>query len=393
MQERVLTRDFGLVTAAHFLQALGYASMVLLPVYLDHLDASRTEIGLIMASASLSGLLARPGVAWMLDHVGYRATVVAGTLTLSLGMVSFFFVRDVGWQALLARMAVGVGTGSLFTAYFALASRIVPASRRTQGLALFGISGLVPLVVNPLAQSWGIAPVDLRLFFPVIGVATLLSLVPIVPLRNPKSEGPVERPTWQATLRALRQPALRPVWLATIALAGFAASFMTYVTVVAAARDVPNPSSLWFAYAGGAALVRLGFGGVAERMGPSRLVAPAFIIFCAAGVAAATAESSTAFFAAGLLAGLGHGVGFPVITSLAVSRTPEHLRGAGMATLTGFWELSTLTLTPMFGLISDHVGDREMFFALASLALGTALTWGPLERRHPVTKASAALGE
>lgn len=381
-QERVLTRDFGLVTSGHFLQALAYASMVLLPVYLDHLQASRTEIGLIMASASLSGLVARPGVAWMLDHVGYRITVFIGTLILGAGMGMFFFVDRLGPMVLLARMTVGVGTGSLFAAYFTLASRIVPVSRRTQGLALFGISGLVPLLVNPLAQGFGIEAPDLRFFFPFVGIVALFSIVPIIPLKEPASETPLKPPTLKDTLRALKQPALRPVWFACVALAAFAASFMAYVTVVAGARGVQNPSALWFAYAGGAAMVRLAFGSRVEKIGPSRLVAPAFMLFVGAGLAAAVADSGPLFMVAGLLGGLGHGVGFPVITSLAVTRTPDHLRGAGMSTLTGFWELSSLTLTPFFGLLSDHYGDRTLFFALAGLAGLAVILWGPLERRH-----------
>ncbi len=381
-QDRLLTRDFGLVTSGHFLQALGYASMVLLPVYLDHLQASRTEIGLIMASAAFSGLLARPGVAWMLDHVGYRATVFAGTLILSVGLGMFFFVDRLGPMVLLARLTVGVGTGSLFAAYFTLASRIVPVSRRTQGLALFGISGLVPLLVNPAVQGMGIAPADLRLFFPLVGLATLLSILPIIPLQEPETDAPPTPPNLKDTLRALRQPALRPVWFACVALAAFAASFMAYVTVVAGDRGVQNPSALWFAYAGGAALVRVAFGGRVEKIGPSRLVAPAFMLFVGAGLAAALADTGPAFMVAGLLGGLGHGIGFPVITSLAVTRTPDHIRGAGMSTLTGFWELSSLTLTPFFGLLSDHFGDRVLFYALAGLAGAAVILWGPLERHH-----------
>ena len=41
MRDRLLTPPFALITVAHLLQALGYASMLLLPLYLDVDESSR----------------------------------------------------------------------------------------------------------------------------------------------------------------------------------------------------------------------------------------------------------------------------------------------------------------------------------------------------------------
>ena len=347
MRDRLLTRDFALVTAAHFLQALGYSSMVLLPVYLAHLGASRVQIGWVMASASIFGLAARPAVAVAMHRFGTKPTLAVGTLLLTLGMAAFWHVRDLGPWVWGARMLVGVGTGTLFTGYFALAAELIPESRRTQGIALFGISGLVPLLVNPLAGQVGVAAADLRLFFPALGGLVLCSVLPLALVRK--------------------------IWVGVVALAALAATFMAFATVTAQSRGIARPAALWFTYAGGAAAVRLVFSGVAARIAPRRLVPVAFVSFTAAALLAAVAQGELTFLAAGLFAGLGHGVGFPLLTSAAVTDTPPPLRGAGMATLTGFWELSTLVLTPVFGLISDLYSDATMFFALAGLALVTAV--------------------
>ena len=67
---RLFTTSFGLLVGAHFLASLGFASMLLLPLYLDWLGANRAEIGALMAGASIGGLLTRPFVAVALDAVG-----------------------------------------------------------------------------------------------------------------------------------------------------------------------------------------------------------------------------------------------------------------------------------------------------------------------------------
>lgn len=368
----LLTRDFALVTSAHLLQSLGYSSMVLLPVYLAHLGASRAEIGWVMATAAVVGLISRPGVAWAMARLGTKPTLALGTAALTSGMATFLLAHELGPWIWLARILVGLGTGTLFTGYFALAADLVPEARRTQGLALFGISGLIPLLVNPLAGELGVAPAELRLFFPALGGLVLASLLPLAAVRAPPRP-PAGSAPLGAVFVALRQPALLKIWVGIIALAALAATFMAFATVTAAARGVPRPAALWFTYAGGAVAVRLLFSGVTARVSPRRLVPIAFVAFTAAALLAAVAQSGSAFLAAGLFAGLGHGVGFPLLTSAAVTDTPAPLRGAAMATLTGFWDLSSLVLTPAFGLVSDLFSDAAMFAALAGLAALTAV--------------------
>ena len=69
-EPRVITKDFVLLVIAHVMQALGYASMLLLPLYLAHLGASRTQIGAVMAAGSIGGLAMRPLIGAALDTMG-----------------------------------------------------------------------------------------------------------------------------------------------------------------------------------------------------------------------------------------------------------------------------------------------------------------------------------
>lgn len=144
----LVTKSFLLLVLGHFLQGLGWSSMLLLPLYLDHLHASRAEVGAIMAMASVGGLTARPLVAWALDRVGRRPTLLAGTALMSLGMVLLALATDVGPLVYGVRLLFGLGQGAVFTGYFTVAADLVPEARRTEGLALFGLSGLVPLAIT-----------------------------------------------------------------------------------------------------------------------------------------------------------------------------------------------------------------------------------------------------
>jgi MFS family permease len=380
-RDPILTRPFGLLVGAHFIQALGFSSMLLLPLYLDFLGASRTEIGAVMAAASIGGLTSRPLVGWALDVFGRKPTLIVGTLTLVLAMTLVAAVDRVGPLVFGVRILFGAGGGALFTGYFTLAADIVPESRRTEGLALFGISGLVPLLVNPLSDRMGVAPADLRWFLPVVGGAILTSLLflPGIPeTRGVREKGAV---TAAAVRRALGARALAPVWVATGVFAGLVAVFMAFATVTAASRGVAHPTTLWLTYAAGAVGVRLFGAWLPEKVGPSRIAGAALLLYASGLATAAWASTDGGFALAGLLAGLGHGYCFPVLTAQVVDRSPDALRGVAMATFTGLWELTRLFFAPLFGWLADATNDGVMLRSAAAFAVVGLVVWTVMELR------------
>ncbi|MDC3379520.1 MFS transporter, partial [Planctomycetota bacterium] len=272
----LITRDFMLLVAAHFLQALGFSSMLLLPLYVDWLGADRAEIGLIMASAAIGGLVCRPLVGWGLDAWGRKKTLVVGTLLLVAGMGPLIYV---------SRVLVGVGTGTLFTGYFTFAADLIPDARRTEGLALFGVSGLVPLLINPFVGELNLRPADLPLVYPVLAGLVFVSLLFLWPIAEAKRDGAAQQIQLGAVVRALKARSLWSVWLATAVFASLVAVFMSFVTVTAEQRGLERPAAVWLTYALAAVCVRLFAGRLPDRVGPANLVAPALALYAFAGVA------------------------------------------------------------------------------------------------------------
>lgn len=380
--EPLVTRPFLLLVAGHFLQGLGYASMLLLPLYLDHIGASRTEIGAAMAAAGIGGLALRPLVGWALDTVGRRPTLALGTLALAAGMALLGTVDEMGPGVYLIRVLIGVGIGTLFTGYFTFAADIIPPHRRTEGIALFGISGLVPLMVNPFVGVLALPPGDLRWVFPALGVLILCSLLALRGLSEPHTAAPHSGgPRWRQVFHAFTRPAVWPVWLMTVVFSGMTALLMSFATVTARDRGLEWPESIWLTYAGGAVAVRVFGARLPARVGPANLVAPALGVYAAACLLVAGARSEGAFLWAGLLGGIGHGCCFPILTAQTVTRHPSHMRGSAMAGFTGLWELSAMVVTPIFGSIADAISDEAMFGVGAIWAAAGLCLWMLLEHR------------
>ena len=380
------TAPFIWLTGAHFLQALGYATMILLPRYLDVLGASRAEVGMVMGAAAVGGLGARPAVGWALDSFGRKPTLVVGTLFMVAGMFAIGFVDSVGWFVVAARIVFGVGMGALFSGYFTFAADLVPASRRTEGLALFGVSGLLPLVANPVADRFGVEGAEIRWFLPLVGLAILGSLFCL--RQVPETEGRRREPLrLQAVWAAFRDRALWSVWLADAVFSGMVSVFMAFCLVVGADRGVEGVTDLWLTYALGAVLVRVFGASLPERVGPSKVLFPALLSYVAGVALVATSTTTAGFLWAGLFAGLGHGYCFPILSAQLVTRTPDDVRGSAMAMFTGMWDVTKLLLPPVFGLVADTAGDGVMMGSAAAMGLVGAVLWVVLERTAPTSEA------
>jgi len=378
--EPLFTAAFFLLIGGHFLQACGYATMTVFPLYLEHLEASRTQIGLVMAAPAIGGIATRPVVGWALDTIGRKATVLVGTLLLAASMFGIAGVVSIGPYVYVLRLIFGMGIGALFTGYFTYAADIIPASRRTEGIAIFGISGLMPLMINGFVGYLDLPAEALRWFFPLVGVAILGSLLFLWRLREPQPEDDgSEAFSPMAALRMLRSPALLPVWWATLLFGAPVAVFLSFATVTAEGRGLANPAIVWFTYAGGAAVVRLLGARLPDYLGPRNLVAPAMAAYIGGLLVMAFAGSPTTVLLAGLLTGIGHGYVFPVVMAQAIQRASLRLRGSAIAMFTALFDVSFLVFTPIFGAVADASSDGTMFALCGVAAIAGLAGWTLLE--------------
>lgn len=379
----LLTPAFARLVAGHFLQSLGWTASLLLPLYLDHLKATRAEIGAALATGALSGLFARPVAGWAVDRFGRRRTLLVGTVLSATALLLVALVDRVGPLVHVHRALLGLAQGALFVGYFTAATDAVPEQRRTEGLALFGIAGLLPLTLNALVDRAGLSGDELRLVFPLAAALVLASVVIVLGVADPPPRAAGE-PEPAPALEALAARPLAPVWLATVAFSLCASVFAGFVGVAAANRGLPVGATLWLPYGLGAVAVRLLGARVPDRVGPGNLVVPALAPLALALVVASRATTVEGFLLAGALAGVGHGLGFPVLTSQAVTRVPPRRRGAALATFSALWQATELCSAPALGALADRLGDAWMLGLVPVIAATSAVAWLALEHRHGV---------
>ena len=157
------------------------------------------------------------------------------------------------------------------TGYFTFVSDFIPATRRTEGIALFGISGLAPIAINAFVDRLNFPAEDLNLMYPCLGLVVLSSLFALIPVpesaRN--KEDLRETSGIKHVAAALSTRPLWSTWLATTVFSGLVAVYMAFVTVTAKKQDIEQPGELWAAYALGAVGVRIFEARLPDRLGPT----------------------------------------------------------------------------------------------------------------------------
>jgi MFS family permease len=142
---RLFTGPFLLVSAANFASGMAFALFLHFSGYLADLGASDTQIGLIYGATAVASIAMRPLLGTVMDRHGRVPVIMVGNVLNIAFVLLYLTVSTLGPWVYVVRIGHGVAEAMLFSALFTYGADVVPASRRTEGIALFGVSGLLPI--------------------------------------------------------------------------------------------------------------------------------------------------------------------------------------------------------------------------------------------------------
>ncbi len=370
---RLLTRPFALCFVANLLQGLAFNLFLHFPGYLKQLGADEFAIGFISALTAVAAIALRPPIGRAMDRRGRRDVILLGGVVNVVALALYLTVFRVGPWLYAVRILHGLAEALLFSALFTYAADHVPAARRNQGLALFGVSGMLPISIAGVLGDWLIPAHGYRALFACSLGLGAASFVCSLPLRDrPRAPVVALRPVGMRA--ALGQPDLLPLWFMGAVFSIALTACFVFIKTFVDATGIGTVGGFFTAYTAAALVLRAFFGWLPDRIGPKRVLLPALAALACGFAALACARSGLDVALAGVLCGVGHGYTFPILFGLVVSRAPEENRGAAMAIFTALFDLGVLLGGPAFGLVIERAGYTPMFAGGAALlAAGTAL--------------------
>jgi MFS family permease len=385
VRESLLSRWFAIVFLAAFASELSNSLLVHFPGFLLDLGATEARIGTIVALAGVASIVTRPWMGRLMDRYSRRLVIRMGALLSAVATLAYAFVDHIGGLVMVARLVQGVGYAMTLTAFWTYVSDRFPPRNRAQGVALFGISGLIPLGLGPALGDGILRVGGYQTLFLASSGLSLLALALALSLER---SGVTTGATAVGFGAVLRSPPMLPVWVGTFFLSfGFTAAFV-YVKTYVVTAGLGTVGPFFLAYGLSAVLWRIGFSWVPDRVGPHRMILPGLAFYAGGMWLLGIGGSQPVMAVAGLVTGLGHGISYPVMLSLSTIRAADGDRGAATAIFTAIFDAGLLGMAPVLGLVIDNFGYRAMFWSTgAAVLLGAAATL-VLDRR-PVTAGSA----
>jgi len=382
-RERLLTRPFLFVTLANLTLSIAGTLSIHLPGFLQQLGAREAEIGSIMSAHAFAALVAGPTAGQVMDRRGRRIVIRTGGTLYVIAAALYLAIERIGPFVYAVRVIEGVSATMLYVALFTYAADLVPPARRTQGLALFGASGLLPMGISGVLGDAILAAASYRTIFLTALAFGVLGLLLCWPLpESTAATDAVVAPNERPARAALLKRDLLPIWIASFAFFYSMAGVLTFLKTYVLATGLGSVGGFFSAYAGAALVLRIAFGWIPDRIGLRRMVLPSMASYALGVMLLASASGDVAVLLGGLLCGIGHSYAYPVFFSLVVTRANPGERGSAMAIYASVDWAAILIAGPVLGLVIERAGyDGAFGSLLAVLGLGTAAFYA-LDRAH-----------
>lgn len=345
------------------------AVLPVLPRYVHGpLDAGNIAVGIVIGSYAITGLLLRPLAGRFADRRGRKPAVLLGSFLVA--GAGFLYLLPFGVPGLIgARLLLGAGEGTVFTAGSAWIVDIAPPERRGRVIGLYGLAVWSGLSVGPLIGELLLHASGYTLVWLFAGVAPLVGA--LIALRLPDPFHPTPADDEHHPLIA--PEAVRPGAALALASLGYA-TVASFVVLHLEARDIGHGAVVFGVFATMVVLTRLVGGDLPDRVGPARVAIVAAIVEALGLTAIAVAHSLGVAVVGALAMGAAFSLLYPSLSLIVVDRVPETRRGAALGTFTAFFDAGIGFGAPLAGVAAALGGYESAFLFAATIALVSAAT-------------------
>jgi MFS family permease len=301
--------------------------------------------------------------------------LVTGALAMTAGGL-LYLVSDNVATLIAARLVVGAGEGTVYTAGATWAVDLAPEDRRGLALGLFGLAVWGGLSLGPLAGELLRSQAGYEAVW--ILTAALPAAGALIALRLPEPRIPAPARTVER-VALLPRAAHRPGVALALANIGYAA-LAGFVVLALKARGIGGGASVFTAFAVAVFASRLVLSRVPDRAGARRTATAAGLLEALGLTVIAAAGTLTMALLGALIVGVGFSMLFPSLALMVVGEVDDDRRGSAMGAFTAFFDIGVGLGGPIAGATAALAGYPAVFYLSAVAALGTAVLAASPER-------------
>jgi len=309
-----------------FLTALTNQQAVLLAVVWEEAGFAHRDIGLLIAIYGIPLVLMSLFSGTVANRIGLLPTVRIGAVLTCLGLASLAVTYDSFFGSLASRLVQGVGFALFHAPIMTYGTTRLTQERFVQLFGLLSAMAPLPYAFGPILAEYVYHAYGARLFLLLGSLPGLLALPLLWTVRpGEKAQPEVGGLTGLMTSRRIFLPMLAAVVYGS--MFGFIGAYMAPLMLERGMTVGAFFTSFTLSIFG----ARFGLLALVENIDRRLVVAGGAIVLAAGLLLAAFAHNATFAVAAGFVFGLGHSVGFPVISAWICDGTPPEKRAIPLA--------------------------------------------------------------
>ena len=369
------TPAFWAMALANLCHTASFSAFFLLPLYILEHGGNQGDIGMVMGIFALASAISRPWVAEMIDRIGRKRSYTLGSILMLASPFLYLGIQDPLGSAylpfLLLRALHGVGLAICFTSVFTFMADILPQDRLNEGIGMFGISGLIGIAIGPILAEIMLEHFGFVGLFIVAGILSGISLIIHQPLKESAPTGE-EESDLTTFFGLFRREKFIVVGLISLLFGVGLAGSGNFVAPLAEERNLGFISAYFFCYSGGAITIRFINGWLSGKFGENRILPYSIVLYMAGLLLLPLAYNQEVLCVAGILSGIGHGLLFPLLNTMAVRDESASIRGKATGIFTGGIDSGIFAGSLILGYIGDWFGLNVLFLC-AGLSMTIAL--------------------
>ena len=362
--ERLWNANYTKVWVANFMIFFSFMLLTpLLPIYLsEQFAANKDTIGLVLFGYAVMALVARLFSGYIVDSFP-RKTV----LLLSFAVFTLFFVGYVAAGTLVlfavVRTVHGMPFGFTTVANSTVAIDVLPSSRRTEGIGLYGLSNNLASAISPMVAIW--IYTETHNFDIIFWMATAVAAVGLIIDGTVKTR-PRER------VKGKQKVSLDRFFLvkgtgAALTMVCFAFSYGVMSTYVA----IYGKETLGIEGGSGTFFLLLSVGLILSRLQGNKALRERRITYNASiGVCVsllgyllfAAVPNEIGYYGAALIIGLGNGHMYPAYQNMFVDLAPHTQRGTANSSILVSWDVGVGLGILLGGVLTENYGYGMAFW-------------------------------
>ncbi|MEA2166309.1 MAG: hypothetical protein QOK37_4436 [Thermoanaerobaculia bacterium] len=333
-----------------------------IPFRILELGGSKAEAGWFLSVYTFSSAFAAPVMGSIADHLGRRRLLITASILFIGFSFAYGIVRYLPVLFVIAAIHGAIWSGILASAS-ALMSEYIPESRRTQGMAYWGLASTGAIALAPAVGLWIYHFGWMTLCLELSAISVVMVFGALLLRADDKRD-------------TARKLAVTDAWdwrvIATalsLTVASFGYGGMTsYAAILAVERHITPPAIYLTTYAISIVLFRVCFSHLGDRMGPKRMLYPGLVLVPLAFAWLGIAHTRWEMIASATLFGIGFGAAYPAFVTIILGNTDPARRARTFGSIVLAFDTGIGTGSFAIGAIGQRYGLTNAFLVAAALS-------------------------